>query len=110
MKDERFAHEEEVRAVFRMTKRNEQEIEEWRSQPFSVLGFPTRLPLKNEAPRNVYIPIDSEFDHSVMLDPRAPIWRIKSMTQMLRKYGLDPSVSPAFGYILEEDRFHLPDN
>lgn len=95
-KDNRYSHEQEIRAATKLVKRDLRPAVE-----VPIMDLPICELVEDELPPNIYIPVDDEFFDEIHIDGRAQDWEIKAIAAILTKYNIRAKVSTAFSHITE---------
>lgn len=96
LKDARYQHEQEVRFVLQLQRRDGRTKEEYEAHPFAGLDHPARHPKAEYCPPNVFVPFDiSELD-DFQVDGRIEGYKFEAITNVLGKFGVDVKLNTAF--------------
>ncbi|CAN7427428.1 hypothetical protein LJR231_002768 [Phyllobacterium sp. LjRoot231] len=105
LKDKRYEHEREFRAIIRLVRRDERTKTEYESHPLAGLDDPIRIPPPVECLPNIFIPIGPHFIDTLQMDGRLPAWRRVAVEILFKKFGYDITPSSAFNSILEHEKW-----
>jgi len=96
LKDKRYAHEEEIRAIIQLVRRDHRTKEEYESHRLAGLDDPVRPPASGDCPMNIFAPIEDDFIEELQIDGRLPLWKQDAISIILEKFGLPFTVNKAF--------------
>ncbi len=91
-----YAHEQEVRAVLELTRRDERTEEEYKAHPMAGLDDPAKAPKPDFCPSNIYVPIPEDFFDEIEVDGRVEEWQFEAMKLMFEKFELKLNKNDAF--------------
>ena len=96
LKDIRYQHEQEVRFVLKLKRRDERTKEEYEAHPMAGLDHPARSPKPEDCPPNVFVPFAiSELD-DFQVDGRIEAYKFEAISNALGKFGVEVKLSNAF--------------
>lgn len=96
LKDEKYKHEEEVRFILSMTRRDGRTKEEYESHPFAGLDGPYRHPKPDLCPSNVFVDFDKENFIDFQVDGRIDDYKFKAIESIFLNFGFSVSRNKAF--------------
>lgn len=99
LKDFRYQHEQEVRFVFNLKRRDGRTKEQYEAHPMAGLDDPSRSPKAEDCPQNVFIPFASENFTDFQVDGRVEGYKFEAISNALAKFGVEATRNRAFHVI-----------
>lgn len=99
LKDHRYSHEQEVRFVLNLTRRDGRTKEEYEAHPMRGLDDPSRHPKPEDCPRNIFVPFASSNFTGFEVDGRVEDYKLEAINNVLSKFGFEASRNSAFNPI-----------
>jgi hypothetical protein len=88
LKDFRYQHEQEVRFVLQLCRRDGRTKEEYKAHPMAGLDEPVRFPKTEECPPNIFFPFTNANYSDIKVDGRIDEWKYEAMCKALSKFGI----------------------
>ena len=99
LKDFRYQHEQEVRFVLSLKRRDGRTKEQYEAHPMAGLDNPTRHPGAEDCPPNVFVPFASSNLADFQVDGRVEGYKFEAISSALAKFGIEPTRNSAFRQI-----------
>lgn len=96
LKDSRYQHEQEVRFVLSLKRRDARTEEEYKAHPMAGLDDPSRHPPSEECPPNIFVPFASSNLMNFQVDGRVEGYKFEAISNALAKFGIETTKSSAF--------------
>jgi hypothetical protein len=99
LKDHRYQHEQEVRFVLKLKRRDGRTTEQYKGHPMAGLDDPSRHPKAEDCPPNIFVPFASSNFMDFQVDGRVENYKYEAISNVLAKFGVQISKSSAFSPI-----------
>ncbi len=99
LKDHRYKHEEEVRFILNLKRRDGRSEEEYRNHRMAPLDDPAKTPDPEACPENIFVPFDSRDFFEIKADGRMDNWKFDVVKTILEKYNKSIKKSDAFSQL-----------
>lgn len=96
LKDFRYQHEQEVRFVLKLTRRDGRTKEEYEAHPMAGLDGPWRSPRTEDCPPNVFVPFNSSNLGDFQVDGRIEDYKFEAISNALAKFDIKVTRNSAF--------------
>lgn len=96
LKDNRYKHEEEVRFVASLYRRDGRTEDEYKAHPMAGLDHPARHPTPDSCPANVFFPFSSDNIIEFAVDGRIDDWKFEAINHFLSPLGRSVVKSRSF--------------
>lgn len=96
LKDVRYQHEQEVRFVLELQRRDGRTKEEYEAHPLAGLNDPAGHPKVEDCPPNVFVPFTNSDLDDFQVDGRIEGYKFEAIENALGKFGIDVKLSSAF--------------
>jgi len=96
LKDYRYKHEQEMRFVLKLTRRDERTIKQYEAHPLAGLDDPARHPKAEDCPPNIFVPFLSSNFSDFQVDGRIEAYKFDAISYALAKFGIEVTKNSAF--------------
>ncbi|NHF73987.1 hypothetical protein [Paracoccus xiamenensis] len=96
LKDIRYQHEQEVRFVLQLQRRDGRTKDEYEAHPMAGLDHPARPPKIEDCPPNVFVPFAATELDDFQVDGRIESYKFEAISNALGRFGVDVKLNSAF--------------
>ncbi|MDO6721870.1 hypothetical protein Q4560_01190 [Celeribacter halophilus] len=96
LKDFRYQHEQEMRFVLSLRRRDGRTKEQYEAHPLAGLDEPSRHPRPEDCPPNIFVPFAPSNFTNFQVDGRIEDYKFDAISYALAKFGIEATKSSAF--------------